>query len=149
MLKVPSENSGAEIELILCCSRTFLRPGDADKIQQLLGQQLDWEYLVRTASLHCVLTLLCQHLKAFSASVPRAAWDYLQSASQRNTRHNFQLTRELLKILKFLESHDIPVVPLKGPVLAASAYGNLALRQFGDLDVWFTNGTFSKLKSYC
>src|SRR5262249_22989147 len=29
----------------------------------------------------------------------------------------------------------IPAVPFKGPALAASAYGNLALREFADLDI--------------
>jgi hypothetical protein len=33
------------------------------------------------------------------------------------------------------EAHGIAVIPYKGPVLAACAYGNLALREFNDLDI--------------
>ena len=36
---------------------------------------------------------------------------------------------------KAFETHGIPAIPYKGPALAASAYGNLSLRQFCDLDV--------------
>jgi hypothetical protein len=45
------------------------------------------------------------------------------------------LTAELLGLLHLFETHQIPVIPFKGPVLAASIYGNLALRQFLDLDL--------------
>jgi hypothetical protein len=49
---------------------------------------------------------------------------------------NLVFTRELLKILNAFEEHGITAVPYKGPALAASAYGNLALRQSGDdLDI--------------
>jgi hypothetical protein len=33
------------------------------------------------------------------------------------------------------ETHQIPAISFKGPVLAASVYGNLALREFLDLDI--------------
>ncbi len=42
----------------------------------------------------------------------------------------------MLKLLKAFENHGITAIPFKGPVLAASAYKNIALRQFGDLDIW-------------
>jgi len=46
------------------------------------------------------------------------------------------LSGELLNILRLFEAHHIPAIPYKGPVLAASVYGDLAwLRQFGDLDI--------------
>jgi len=34
-----------------------------------------------------------------------------------------------------LEANGIPVLPFKGPILAALAYKNLSLRQFADLDI--------------
>jgi hypothetical protein len=38
-------------------------------------------------------------------------------------------------LLTVFESHDIPAIPYKGPHLASSVYGNLAYRQFSDLDI--------------
>ncbi len=45
------------------------------------------------------------------------------------------LTRELLKLLGLFDAHGVRAIPYKGPTLAAIAYGNLALREFDDLDV--------------
>jgi len=49
-------------------------------------------------------------------------------------RNRFR-SSELLKLLSLLEAHGIPAIPYKGPIMAASVYGDLALRQFSDLDI--------------
>ena len=61
--------------------------------------------------------------------------DQLRDDFNDNSRRNLFLTRELLNLLTLFETHQIPAIPFKGPVLAASVYGNLALRQFSDLDL--------------
>ena len=45
------------------------------------------------------------------------------------------MTRELTRISALLENNGVCVIPWKGPILAAAAYGDVALRQFGDLDI--------------
>jgi hypothetical protein len=45
------------------------------------------------------------------------------------------LAAELVRIVRTLRHHGIQALPLKGPVLALYAYGNLTLRQAGDLDI--------------
>jgi len=45
------------------------------------------------------------------------------------------LTAELLRVLRALEAENIAAIPYKGPVLAATTYGNLAKRDFWDLDI--------------
>jgi hypothetical protein len=42
----------------------------------------------------------------------------------------------LIKLLHLFDSNGIPAFPFKGPALAASVYGDLALRQFSDLDIF-------------
>lgn len=37
--------------------------------------------------------------------------------------------------MQLFKAQEIPSIRYKGPALAASIYGNLALRQFGDLDI--------------
>ncbi len=53
----------------------------------------------------------------------------------QNLQRNLKLTAELLHILRMLNENHICTLPFKGPVLTASLYGNLALRQFVDLDL--------------
>ena len=45
------------------------------------------------------------------------------------------MTAQLLKILGKLDARGIPAIPFKGPALAEAAYGDVAMRQFADLDV--------------
>ena len=45
------------------------------------------------------------------------------------------LTIELFNIHKHLAARRLEVLPYKGPALAQSLYGNIALRQFSDLDL--------------
>jgi hypothetical protein len=45
------------------------------------------------------------------------------------------MVQELLGLVARLAGAGIDALPFKGPALAVSAYGNLALRQFADLDI--------------
>jgi hypothetical protein len=59
----------------------------------------------------------------------------LRQEFYRNAGRNLFLAKELVSILQSFESRGIAAIPYKGPVLAASVYGSLAFRQFGDLDI--------------
>jgi hypothetical protein len=48
---------------------------------------------------------------------------------------NRQLARELARLHRAAAGADIRLLSFKGPVLAVTLYGDLALRQFGDLDL--------------
>jgi hypothetical protein len=67
--------------------------------------------------------------------IPAPDYSFLQKQFNRNAARNLFLLDELCKILKLFEVHNIPAIPYKGPTLAAHVYGNLSLRQFGDLDI--------------
>lgn len=129
-------NTCPEIELLLCCARTQPSPEIGQQIQTLAQQSLDWSYLLQTAARHKVLPLLYQNLKTLCPeAVPKPVLSELRNFFHTNAAHNLFLAQERLKILKLFQDNDIPAIPFKGPVLAASVYGNLALRQFGDLDI--------------
>jgi hypothetical protein len=53
----------------------------------------------------------------------------------RTSVRNLSLTGELVRLLRLFKRHSVKAIPLKGPSLALSLYGNLALRPFSDLDV--------------
>jgi hypothetical protein len=125
-----------ETELLLCCTRTCMDDTSAEKIGTLLQEDLDWEYLIRTAIRHEVMPLLYRSLHStYPKAVPKVILDRLRDHFRVNTERNLILTGTLLKLLRLFEAHGIPAMPYKGPVLAASVYGSLALRQFTDLDI--------------
>jgi hypothetical protein len=126
----------SEIELLLCCARAQPDSEITLLIQDLVQKDLDWEYLVQTALRHRVMPLLYTNLKkACPQSVPQDAMNKLQRYFLVNTARNYLFADRLLKILNVFEYNHIVAVPFKGPVLAENIYGDIALRQFVDLDI--------------
>src|SRR6266849_2323974 len=125
-----------EDEVILCCARKRLDARGAERLRALLGKELNWVYLVATAIRHGLAALLYCHLNAIGPeSLPEERIAFLKDFFHKNAARSLYLTGELLKVFEPLTASEILAIPYKGPVLAARAYGNLALRQFVDLDI--------------
>jgi hypothetical protein len=145
--KAPMTATRPEVELLLCFARTRIDAKTSERIRTLLQEDIDWAYLIQTAAQHGVMPLLYQSLNTTCPEVvPKAILNQLRNHFHCNVAHNLLLTSELLKLLNFFKDHNIPVIPFKGPVLAASAYGNLALRQFCDLDILVHERDFLKAR---
>lgn len=134
--RMTNDDLSPELRVLLCCARTELDAATAERLASLLTQPLDWPGLIKLANRHGVMPLLYRALNEHGAAlVPATVLAGLQAQYQANARRNVVLTRELLRLLALLEQHSIPAIPYKGPALAMAAYGDLALRQFGDLDI--------------
>ena len=126
----PSSLRGREIALIVGGARV----NPAADLAELARPDLDWDYVYRTAQRHGLLSLLHGHL-CHLAAVPVAVRERLQTHARANAARNLRLGGELLQLLQLFEAQDLPALPFKGPTLAALAYGSVALREFGDLDL--------------
>ncbi|MBD2363844.1 nucleotidyltransferase family protein [Anabaena minutissima FACHB-250] len=125
-----------EAELLVYCANTKIDPETAAKIKQLVIAEIDWNYLIKIAIWHRVQTLLYSSLKETCPDeVPQSILESLHTHCQKITLNNLLLAHKLVNILKLLTANNIRAIPFKGPVLATLAYGNLALRKFGDLDI--------------
>ncbi len=124
-----------ELQLIVSCAKVEIQKEQVNKIQSLLQQNIDWEYFLITANLHKVLPLVYVNLvNFFSEYVPNNILNQLQKFVQTKTQRNLYLVRELFTLTNIFESNGISAIPYKGIVLSAAVYGDLALRQFVDLD---------------
>ncbi len=122
-----------ETELVVCCAR--LDP-DVARVEVLVGQDLAWDRVIGEATAQATLPLLYRNLALIcSEAVPAARLAELRDHYDTNAARMRTLIRRLVMILGELSRHDIPAIPIKGPVLADSAYGDAALRQAGDLDI--------------
>jgi hypothetical protein len=129
-------NGRREHELLLACARRVVDDATAERIRTILRGNMDWPYALKQAEQHRVMPLLYQSLSTVCPSlVPTNVLTNLREYTKANVHHNLYRTRELLKLLSLLEANNIPSLPFKGPVLSALAYGNLGLREYGDLDV--------------
>jgi hypothetical protein len=126
----------AEIELLLCCARIQTDVEMEARLTTLAWRNLSWDRLVRMADRHGMMPLLYWHLHTTCPeAVPPAVLEDLRDRFQQNARRNMALTAELRTVLEVLGDHQIVAIPYKGPMLASFVYGNLALRQFLDLDL--------------
>jgi hypothetical protein len=128
--------SAPETELIIRSAR-IRRDGDqGDGVTLLLESQVNWSRLLEVSQRHGVTALVYHFFKnGYEDSIPDRVLNLLRGAYQSNAKSNLFLTGELFKLLKLFESHGIPAIPYKGPTLAMSVYGDIALRQFWDLDI--------------
>jgi hypothetical protein len=108
----------------------------AARARTALERGIQWELLLRTAELQGIAPLLHANLsRLFPGQIPPPHAERLRQACRGIARLNLSLVAELRRLLERFEGRRIPAIPFKGPVLAASAYGSLTLRQFGDLDI--------------
>ena len=125
-----------EFALLRCCARTAMSPAHVESARALLGRGLDWQLLCRASIEHGVMPLLYRNLVALGPSLcPPDFLAELREAYVRNVASSLRMTAELKTVLGLFEANGIPALPFKGPVLAAYAYGDVPLRQYGDLDL--------------
>lgn len=125
-----------EQELLLYCARTSVDSVSLERMQTLLSQELNWDYLWQMAHCHAIAPLFYWNLKAtYPEKVPSKQLQRLQEFFHFNSQRNLILVQELIRLLQLFTEQVITVLPYRGIVLAASAYGNLSLRQMDDLDM--------------
>ena len=125
-----------EQRALLACLRAPLSQAEAQILRGMCACSLDWDVLIELAKRHRVQPLVFWNLQAVGwAGVPASTREKLSGAFHIHASHTFALARELLHVGSLLQRVGVPMVSLKGPTLALSAYGSVALRQFGDLDV--------------
>jgi len=131
-----NEASCPEKRLLAYCSRTQVNPAIAKEIRELVRGPIDWDFLLLQAAEHSVTPQISRQLSSVAAEIVEP--DHLQRLTELtrvNTMRALSLTAELVKLMAEFRSRGIPAVPYKGPVLAAQVYGDLALREFEDLDI--------------
>jgi hypothetical protein len=125
-----------EARVLALCTRGDLDPADRGRIQELIESGIDGSRLVSLAERHGLAPALYRRLNAAAApAVPAPLFARLWCRYEATARRNRAMTRELLELLRLFEANDIPALPFKGPALAELLYGDVTLREFGDLDI--------------
>ena len=105
-------------------------------------EQLDWDYVVATARAHGLLPLLQKHVGT-SEFVPGAVLSCLKREAVANSQSMLHLAGKQLRVYKLFKEHGIPVAIFKGALLAQMAYGEMSLRQAGDIDMLIHSRDFA------
>ncbi|MFN0111295.1 MAG: nucleotidyltransferase family protein, partial [Blastocatellia bacterium] len=105
-------------------------------VPAVANPSIDWAIVADEAVYHGVVPQLYWFLQEFGLdAVSAEVRESLHRYFQDNLRHNLVLTGELWRILEMFKAEGISAIPFKGPTLAMLAYGDLAWREFTDLDI--------------
>jgi hypothetical protein len=105
------------------------------RIRGLLDSQVHWHALLSLAEHHGVQSILAQSLLNFAGQVPAEALTTLKGSYQANLHKVLLLSSEFVRIAARLSQAGIEFIPYKGLALAETVYGDVALRQSGDIDL--------------
>ena len=126
----------AETRLLLLLSLGFPSADGLEEAGDILGWQVDWTWILREVKANGIGPLLTRNLRTLGfAGVPGRVRSELETAYRQNAVRSALLRDVLGRLLRLLGQAGIRAVPLKGPALAESLYGDTSLRACSDLDV--------------
>ena len=133
-----------EFELLRACCAAALSTNHDERIAELISLGVRWDVLLKQAEFHNVEPLVCAKLLEFRVSLPANLEGDLERRFATNAQRSLRLTRELARIMACLENHSVDAIPYKGPALAQAIYGDVAMRQFSDLDILIRVSDFDR-----
>ena len=138
-----------EWNLLLAASSPDCGQREIDRIRQLLEARspVDWGAVLEQADRHGTSSLVYRNLSHLPGDVPSSALVLLAQRYETNVHKSLFLTRELIRILDCLDGMGIEVLPYKGLVLSEMYYGDMALRQSGDLDLFVRKSDVARIKN--
>lgn len=122
-----------EVQVLLACAT---EPVDGpSQVPSALAQVTDWRRLERLALWHVMGPLAYRALARHPDLVPAPTLELMRERFRFNSARNLYLAHELARMMRVLERQGLPALALKGPVLANALYGDIAMRDFADLDI--------------
>ena len=138
----------AEWSFLLAACSEISREEKMDRIRLLSREPLRWNLLLDLAERHGTQPLLYQTLVGIEDAdvVPPAEMSAWKQRYQLNLHKALFLSRELIRIVDCLSALGIEVLPNKGVALAELAYGDIALRHAGDIDLLIRPQDFPRIR---
>jgi len=131
---------------LLAACAALPRSEKRGRLQDLLGHPVNWPALFSLADHHGTQPLLHQALLDVEDVVPRDAMLASKQSSQSNLHKALLLARELIRVVGTLRAAGFEVMPYKGTALAELIYGDVALRQAGDIDLLIRPADFPRVR---
>lgn len=125
-----------ELRLILACLRVTPNDKETRQIERLSQNGAAWPVFLKLVDRHRVAPLVYTNLSRYAGkTAPAAMMSALRSRFESNARRGLANAAETVRLCQLFQESAIPVLPLKGSVLALQVYGNLGLRHAGDIDL--------------
>jgi hypothetical protein len=138
MIRLTALNLSQEELLILFICRTVSTDDATKAIDHLLNKNLNWDFILKLASLHGIAGLLHVTLSQCSntGDVPDYILKKLETIYRLYALRNLHYSKEFKEIVTNLNRANIRTIPLKGIEFLHSIYAhNIALRNLSDIDI--------------
>lgn len=107
----------------------------AAHIRAQISYDFDWQAFDTAAGEHGVAPMVFSQLLTHFSEVVPVQWQIrMRRQLEKTAQRNLFMTAEMFRLANSFRAEGMIAVPYKGPLLAAQAYGSLAMRQFTDLD---------------
>jgi hypothetical protein len=143
----PSTPLHREWDILRAACSPHPQPANQERLRPLLRTSVNWDALLQLANHHGTFSLLFQNLALVSDVTPPGVLTALRQRHQTNIHKSLFLTRELFRILDCLAALGIEAIPYKGLVLSGAYYGDMAMRQSGDMDLFVRAADVSRIKN--
>jgi hypothetical protein len=138
----------AEEQVLLAIARRELDERGVIAVRELVQAPLDWDYVLATAFSHGLMPLLQKNLTTSAADlVSVEVMARMKRESVANSQSVLHLIGKQLKVYRLFKDAGIRVAIFKGAVLAQMAYGEVSLRQAGDIDLLIDRAHFTEARS--
>jgi hypothetical protein len=118
-----------------------------ERIRALLQSPIRWKSLFALADRHGAQSLLHQALSGLDDTIPADELRTLKQHYQTNLIKTLLVSHELIRLVDRLSALGIEVMPYKGPALAEVLYGDVAMRQSGDIDLLIRPQDFPRVRN--
>lgn len=120
--------------LIACCAPPAQA---AARLAEALAVPVDWRLLVDRSDAQGTLPLLsCALYRAGAVSVPPEFLAEVHEKAAVKRMRSLGMAGELARVMDNFDSAGLTAIVFKGPTLAYLAYGDIALRDSTDLDIY-------------
>lgn len=142
-LSAPHET---EWSLLLAACSDLSPEEKSRRMGQLLGSPIQWNALRSFAENNGVLPIVTQALVCVGDQIPAEGLAALKQSYQTNLHKALFLSREFVRVVDCLSQAGIEILPYKGLVLAETIYGDIALRQSGDIDLLIRGSDLTRVR---
>ncbi len=133
------KNLSAEDKLLFICVRQkFLEEHQKSVLEIRKKNDLDWNYIYRTADIHGVTPLVYSNLKKCNLvrlNVPSEIVERFRKAYLSNFFYKNRIAEKITEILSFSNKENIKIMLIKGAALDISVYDNPWTTCSSDIDI--------------
>jgi len=125
-----------EIAVLVTCAQRRPPKSALARAGAHIEDRFDWDILEYMATRHAVVPLVKHSLGShFPKKVPKGVLDGLGVRALDYARHNIVQLQNLIEATTLLAEAEIPSITFKGLIQSQLAYGDIATRWAGDIDL--------------